>query len=137
MTLPDWLISTFTHPVTLLTLGGGAGTNARFWLGRLIARIQGPVEFPWATLTINITGSIALGMAVVNFLAHPDPNRRAMYLLLGTGFCGGYTTFSTFSFEAIKLLQDGKHAVAGAYVFASVVGGLVGMWAGLYVASRI
>ena len=93
-----------THPVVLLAVGGGAGANARYWLGRLVAWVQGPVAFPWATLLINVSGSVVLGLVAAAYLGHPDPARRNWYLLLGTGFCGGFTTFSTFSYETLKLM---------------------------------
>ena len=109
----DWLISFFTHPVVLLTVGGGVGTNARYWLGKIATRFQGTVEFPWATFFINVTGSMILGFVAAAYLhqtdlSHGDPVKRNWYLLLGTGFCGGFTTFSTFSFETLVLLRDGK-----------------------------
>jgi CrcB protein len=121
--MPDWLATT-----ALLMLGGGAGANARYWLGRLVAGWQGAVEFPWATLFINVSGSVVLGVVAAAYLGHPDPARRTWYLLLGTGFCGGYTTFSTFSYEALKLLQDDRPAAAAGYVLGSVAAGLVGVW---------
>lgn len=124
----DWVASLFAHPVTLLALGGGAGANARYWLGKLVARWQGDIEFPWATFAINVTGSTILGLVAAAYLNHPDPARRNWYLLLGTGFCGGFTTFSTFSYETLKLMQDGKAWVAVAYVVGSVAAGLLGVW---------
>ena len=117
----DWLTAFFTHPITLLTLGGGAGTNARYFLGKLVARLQGDIEFPWATFFINVAGSVILGFVAAAYLNHPDPARRNWYLLLGTGFCGGFTTFSTFSYETLKLLEDGKPWAAIAYSLSSVV----------------
>jgi CrcB protein len=126
--MPDFLTAFLTHPVVLLAVGGGAGANARYWLGKLVARAQGAVEFPWATLLINVSGSVVLGLVAAAYLGHPDPARRNWYLLLGTGFCGGFTTFSTFSYEAMKLMQDGRPGSAAAYVLASVVAGLVGVW---------
>jgi CrcB protein len=124
--MPDWLISS-----ALLLLGGGAGANARYWLGRLVAALQGEVPFPWATLLINVSGSVALGFAAALFLNHPDERRRVWYLLAGTGFCGGFTTFSTFSLESLELMQEGRHWAAAAYVFGSVAAGVVGVWLAL------
>ena len=126
--MPDWVTSVATHPVMLLFVGGGVGANTRYWLGRLVATMQGAVEFPWATFLINVSGSVILGFVAAAYLDHPDPARRAWYLLLGTGFCGGFTTFSTFSYETLKLLQDGKAGAAAGYVIGSVAAGLVGVW---------
>jgi CrcB protein len=134
--MPDWLTTTL-----LLMLGGGAGANARFWLGRAVAWWQGPVEFPWATFVINVSGSVILGLVAGTFLhqqhpLHPDPVKRNWYLLLGPGFCGGYTTFSTFSLEALELLQDGRRWAAAGYVAGSVAAGLVGVWLAVRWAGR-
>jgi fluoride exporter len=126
----DRLHSLATHPVTLLMLGGGLGANARYWLGRLIASPQEPT-FPWATFLINVGGSVALGFAAAHFLHHPDPARRNWYLLLGTGFCGGFTTFSTFSLETLELMQAGRPWSAAVYALGSVAAGLLGVWLAL------
>lgn len=138
-----WLVAGVTHPITLLAIGGGAGANARYWLGRVISEWQqrrlGAVEFPWATFLINVSGSVILGFVAAAFLHQPDPlhpdvARRNWYLLLGAGFCGGFTTFSTFSYETLKLMQDGKPWAAALYVVGSVVAGLVGVWAAVKLA---
>jgi CrcB protein len=136
--MPDWLLSFLTHPVTILFLGGGAGTNARYWFGRFVAELQTArfpeLEFPWGTLAINVSGSIILGAVAAWFYGFPTPTgppgpiSRNWYLLLATGFCGGFTTFSTFSLETVQLLHDGKVESALGYVLASVVAGVVGLW---------
>ena len=133
--MPAWLIALFTHPVMLLTLGGGAGANARYWLGHAVAEWQlrrfERTEFPWGTFLINVSGSIVLGLVAAVWLNHPDPARRNWYLLVGTGFCGGFTTFSTFSYETLKLFQDGKPWTAAIYALGSVATGLLGVWAAM------
>src|SRR5262245_12441203 len=126
--MPDWFISFVAHPVTLLTIGGGVGVNARYWLGALGRALHGPTVFPWATFAINVSGSVMLGFVAALFLRQPDDSRRAWYLLLGTGFCGGFTTFSTFSLETLELLQEGRSWTATAYVCGSVVAGVFGVW---------
>lgn len=126
--MPDWFISIVTHPVLLLAVGGGAGANARYWFGRLVAHLQGPVDFPWATLAVNVSGSTILGFVAGAYLGHPDPVRRNWYLLLGTGFCGGFTTFSTFSYETLELLRGGKMWAAAGYISGSVLASLFGVW---------
>lgn len=131
--MPDWLISFVSHPVTLLMLGGGVGTNARYWLGVLIRSYQS-AQFPWATFVINVSGSVVLGFAAALFLKHPDESRRAWYLLVGTGFCGGFTTFSTFSLESLELMQEGRVWTAAGYVFGSVAAGVLGVWLALKLA---
>jgi CrcB protein len=138
--MPDWLTAFFTHPATLLAVGGGAGANARYWLGHSIAEWQTHrfprLEFPWGTFFINVSGSVVLGFVAAAWLNHHDPARRNWYLFLGTGFCGGYTTFSTFSFETLKLLEDGKPWAAAAYALGSVALGLAGVWAAVRLAGK-
>ena len=95
------MLAFFTHPVVLLTLGGAAGTNARYWFGRWIASHHWTEHFPLATFAINITGSLMLGLMVVPF----RDRLPGWYILLGVGFCGGYTTFSTFALETVDLIR--------------------------------
>lgn len=116
----NWLPWIFTHPAVLVGIGGAAGCNARYWLGRLVRDWTGPTEFPWATMLINLSGSLVLG----GVAALLRDRASTGYLLLGTGLCGGYTTFSTFSLEVAEAVRDGRLAQAGMYVAASVVGGM-------------
>jgi CrcB protein len=131
--MPEWLKSTL-----LIAAGGAAGSLARFWLGRLVATVQeawlGRIEFPWATFLINVSGSVVLGFVVAYF--RPDSIHRHWYLLLATGFCGGYTTFSTFSYETFKLIEDDKVWAAVAYSLGSVMFGLVGVWLAVRMAGK-
>lgn len=119
----EWL----THPAVLLAVGGGAGANARYYLGRCVAEWQlrhGGVNFPWGTFVINVSGSALLGFLAAACLGSADPARRAWYVLLGTGFCGGFTTFSTFSVEALELMREERVGAAAAYVLGSAAAGL-------------
>ena len=132
--MPDWLTSFVAHPIVLLMLGGGVGANARYWLGALVRALHGTTAFPWATFAINVSGSVVLGFVAALFLRHPDESRRVWYLLLGTGFCGGFTTFSAFSLETLELMQDARPWTATAYVCGSVVAGVFGVWLALKLA---
>ncbi len=134
--MPDWLVSFVTHPVTLLALGGGAGANARYWLGALVRALHATTVFPWATFAINVSGSVVLGFVAALCLNHPDESRRNWYLLLGTGFCGGFTTFSTFSLETLELMQAGRVWTAAGYVTGSVAAGLLGVWLAMRLVGR-
>jgi fluoride exporter len=119
--MTDWL----THPAVLLAVGGGAGANARFYLGRWIAELQlrhGGVGFPWGTFVINVSGSALLGLLAAWCAGHPE--RRVWYVLLGTGVCGGFTTFSTFSVEALELLREERVGAALLYTLGSVAAGV-------------
>lgn len=113
-------------------LGGLIGANARYGLGRVIGDRLG-TTFPFATLLANVTGSVAIGFILTLLVARvTDPTWR---LLIVTGFLGGYTTFSAFSFEAIGLLLDGRWGRAVVYVVGSNLLGLVGCLLGV-LASR-
>jgi CrcB protein len=103
-----------------LALGAIAGTIARYRLGIWITGLQSEVTgFPWGTLVINASGSLLLGALMRYFIA--TPASHPLRLMLTIGFCGAYTTFSTFSYETFALLAEGQTMVALGYVAASVV----------------
>jgi len=101
----------------LISAGAVLGANARYWVGVLFARVD-VTGIPWWTLLINVSGSLVLGV-FLGFAARrvPDPGWT---FVVAVGFCGAYTTFSTFSYEVFTMLQ--AHAVGQAvgYVAASV-----------------
>jgi CrcB protein len=114
--------------VGVLSLGGALGVNARYWLGAWMNRWASH-RFPWATFTINVTGSFAIGfltMVLGRWL--PDPHVR---LLVVVGFLGGYTTFSTFSFESLTLWERGEAGLSLANMVGSVAAGFVAAALGL------
>jgi CrcB protein len=88
-----------------VALAGSAGALARFILDSVIRSLR-PTTFPWATMLINVTGSLLLGFLAGSALAGTVP--PAVHTVLGTGFCGGYTTFSTASFETVQLARSGR-----------------------------
>jgi CrcB protein len=118
----------------LLILGGAIGTYARYELGRWINRQRWAQGFPYGTLVINVTGSFILGFVWVLILERLGREHRHWYLLFGTGFCGGYTTFSTFEWETFKLVRDGSWWRALANVLVSVVVGFAGVLLGVTLA---
>jgi CrcB protein len=113
--------------------GGAAGSWLRFLVGRGWTAAIGPVAasaFPWATLTVNVAGSFAMGV-LVGWLARSGAHGEGWRLLLGVGVLGGFTTFSSFSMEFALLVERGTIGMALAYVAASLVAGFAGMFAGL------
>ncbi len=117
-----------------VALGSAIGGVTRFILGSWIQSTRGS-EFPLATLVINITGSLLLGF-LLRFMLDSPSVRPEVRMLLTTGFCGGYTTFSTFSYEAVSLIEDGDTRRALLYVFFSVVGSFAAAAIGMAIARR-
>lgn len=118
-----------------VALGGAAGSVSRFVLGAMIQRWAG-APFPIGTLVINVTGSFVFAFLMRYALATSTitPEFRA---LLTTGFCAGYTTFSTFSYESVALLDSGQYGRASLYIVLSVVLSLLGTIAGLAAARHL
>jgi fluoride exporter len=118
-----------------VAIGGAMGSIARFLLGSFVQQRAG-TAFPIGTLIINITGSILLGFLLRFALATPSitPATRA---LLTTGFCGGYTTFSTFSYETVALIEENELGRAALYAVLSVVIAMVGTYFGIVVAREL
>jgi CrcB protein len=112
--------------------GGAAGSVARHAVGLWVGPHAAP-GFPWATLAVNLGGSLVLGGVMAAVPADAPGHWRA---LLAVGFCGGFTTFSTFGAETVALLQARAYAVAAAYVAVSVAAGVAAVAAGLRLAAR-
>lgn len=122
-----WFTDLLTNRFVALTLGGAIGTNLRYWLSRALDEVAWGRGFPLGTFVINVTGSFVLGLVAVVILERLPPAYQGWYLLLGTGFCGGYTTFSTFEWETFNLVRDGSLWLALVNVVGSVVAGFVGV----------
>jgi CrcB protein len=118
----------------VVSLGGGLGSIARYGLARAWTTPPGGV--PWATLTTNVTGSLALGLLMV-YVNEVWPPSRLRRPFLGVGVLGGFTTFSTYTNETRALLADGHLALAAAYALAGLAAGLVAVWAGAALARRL
>lgn len=115
-----------------IAIGSAVGGVSRYLLGLFIQQRTG-VAFPLGTLLINVSGSLLLGFLLRWTLVASDasPEMRAM---LTTGFCGGYTTFSTYSYETATLLEDGQYGRAAAYVLLSIGLALIGTFLGFQLA---
>ncbi len=114
----------------LLIVGGVAGALARFHGTRLVqARLSH--HFPLGTFSINLSGSFALGLLYGLVGAAPSSAGQAMLLLFGTGFCGAYTTFSSFGWETVNLWRTHHPRAALLNLLAQPVLGLLGAWLGI------
>ncbi|HXG10932.1 MAG TPA: fluoride efflux transporter CrcB [Gemmataceae bacterium] len=121
----------------LLMLGGALGTYLRYAVGKWFNSQPWAQGFPYGTLFINVTGSFILAAAAMILLERLPPKHQDWYLLIGTGFCGGYTTFSTFEWETFKLVRDGSWWYAFGNVLGSVLAGFVGVLLGVMVVSLV
>ena len=121
--------------VVYASLGGAVGTAARYLLTTVV-QSRATTTFPVATWIINVTGSILLGFLMRYGLERSTAGPEVR-LLLTTGFCGGYTTFSTFSYETARLIEDGDWRQGAAYVVASVVVSLLGTFVGFAIARAL
>ncbi len=116
----------------LVALAGGLGAVARFLVDAVVGRLTRRTGLPLGTLAVNATGSFLLGWLAGWWALHTgDPGYR---IVLGTGFLGGYTTFSTASVEAVRLARAGTRLRAGGHAVAtlllSAAGAALGFWVG-------
>ncbi|MEZ5744899.1 MAG: fluoride efflux transporter CrcB [Sphingomonadaceae bacterium] len=134
-----------THPSFLaaslyVAIGGGTGAWLRFLVGRAYVAWLGPIRasaFPWGTLTVNVLGSLAMGL-LVGWLARSSGETalagESTRLLLAVGLLGGFTTFSAFSLEIVNIAERGQVGMAAFYAAVSVLAGVVALIAGLAIA---
>lgn len=117
-----------------IAVGAAAGGVSRFYLTVAVQQRMG--SFPWGTLLINITGSLLLGFLMRYALATPAISVE-FRMLLTTGFCGGYTTFSSYSYETAVLLEEGQFGRAAVYSVSSVLLALFATFCGFLLAREL
>jgi fluoride exporter len=121
-----------------VALGGAVGAVLRYQTGRGLTAWFGPqavTAFPWATLTVNVVGSLAMGL-LAGWLARHGTGAEQWRLLVGVGLLGGFTTFSAFSLEMMLLIERGAAGMAITYALVSVAAGLAALYLGL-IAMRV
>ena len=121
--------------ILIVAAGGALGAIARYWLGGVI-NARWPMHFPLGTFLINLTGSFIIGF-FLTFLEQHSPTHANWRLLVAVGFVGAYTTFSTFEFETLKLLETGQALIAALYVASSVLVGFLAVWLGVSLARKL
>jgi fluoride exporter len=119
--------------LTAIAIGGALGALARWGLAETLPHSPGHVA--WATVLANLSGCFAIGVLLV-VLAARRPDSRLLRPLLGTGVLGGYTTFSTYALDTRDLLAAGRPALAAAYLFGTLVAGVLAVVAGIRLAER-
>ncbi len=113
--------------------GGAIGALARAGLAQALPDPTG--QWPWATFIVNLAGALLLGWMTARLAEYVAPTRY-WRLLLGTGFCGALTTFSTFQIDILRLAREGYGGVAAGYALASIAGGVLCVIAGAVAARR-
>ena len=114
----------------LIAIGGGIGSMLRYLTSLAIEKYCATI-FPLATFIVNVLGCLLIGI-IMGLLEKNQMTNASMKWLLVTGFCGGYTTFSTFGYENISLLQSQHAGMAFLYIAASILAGLLAVWLGLW-----
>nr|WP_294938388.1 fluoride efflux transporter CrcB [uncultured Flavobacterium sp.] len=117
--------------ILLIAIGGGLGSVFRY-LTTLAVNRYSQLFFPYATFTANILGCFLIGL-ILGLLEKNNVTSSDLKFFLVTGFCGGYTTFSTFSNENVSLMQANQMGTAFLYIALSVIVGLAATWSGLMV----
>lgn len=118
-----------------VAVGAALGGVSRHYLAMFVHQRSG-TEFPLGTLVVNVTGSLLLGV-IMRYALQTDVISPEARSFMATGFCGGYTTFSTFSYDTVKLLEEGEYGRAGLYVSASVIISLLATLVGFAAAQRL
>jgi CrcB protein len=122
--------------VLLVALGGGVGAAARFVVADTI-RARRPSGFPWGTWWVNVLGSLVVGIVAGILLFSGGPDAEHWRLLLATGLCGGFTTFSTASVEAVAMLRGGRLGAALTYALGTLAVTVTAVAAGVWLAEQV
>ena len=118
----------------LVFIGGGVGSSLRYLLGKYMNSTQ--TGIPWGTFTANILGSLLIGI-ILGIAAKNDTLSQSQILLLATGFCGGFTTFSTFAYENHVFLKSGDFTNFALYTIGSFVVGFLAVFLGMFLVKSI
>ncbi len=120
----------------LVAAGGALGSMARFGLGLLAARLAPNATWPMGTFAANVLGGLAMGLLVGWLAFKGGAQQETIRLFAAVGVLGGFTTFSSYSLEAVMMIERRDYALAAAYVVGSVVLAVVALFIGLMVARR-
>jgi fluoride exporter len=118
----------------LVSLGAAIGGGMRYWVSNLVHKFL-PSSFPYGTLTVNILGSFILGLLIFRFDERELLNQH-LKIMLTVGFCGGFTTFSTFSYETVSLFRDSQIGLGFLNIFLNITVCIIGVYAA-YLISKL
>ena len=113
--------------ILLVGTGGALGSIMRYLIACLFTHLAICSEL--ATFVVNVIGSFVIGLLI-------PASQNTLYLLLAVGFCGGFTTFSTFSAQALQMMQNGQRLTSLLYIFASVIISIIFVFLGIYISER-
>jgi CrcB protein len=117
--------------ILLVFFGGGMGSVLRYLCSHIERRLYPDIVFPISTFFVNIVGCFLIGI-LIGITTRGGILDEKTQLMLVVGFCGGFTTFSAFAAENIKMLENGNYLLFALYIAGSVAGGLLAMWGGKY-----
>ena len=115
---------TYLH-VLIVGIGGAAGAVFRVYLSELIGR-----KFPWGTILVNVLGALLVGIIIMFFSAYDSSSAKDAELF-SLGFCGGFTTFSSFSYQTLNMLKHGHKKYAAVNILFSIIFSIIAVWIGL------
>jgi len=118
----------------LVFIGGGIGSSLRYIISKYLNTAE--AEIPWGTFTVNILGSLLVGI-ILGFAIKNNTLTQSQMLLFVIGFCGGFTTFSTFAFENVTFLKQGDLIHFALYTIGSFAIGIMAVFLGLYLINKI
>lgn len=116
----------------LVFVGGGLGSMARFGLAKILPNSA----FPFGTFSANMLGCILIGGILGYYLNHQNVSQNTI-LILATGFCGGFTTFSAFAYENLSLLKEGNYGMFLIYALGTVILGILSVVAGIWLSKNL
>ena len=120
--------------ILMVFLGGGLGSVLRYIISKVLNKSA--LEIPYGTLTVNVVGSLFLGLILGISLKSGAFSNNTM-LFLATGFCGGFTTFSTFTFENQVFLRTGDYTSFAMYTLGSILAGFAAVFLGLFLSKLV
>lgn len=119
--------------ILFVGIGSFFGGIVRYIISYLMKNVSSYQTFPWATLIVNLIGCFLIGIIFAIFSKYSNTN-NPLYLLLATGFCGGFTTFSTFANESLQMIQSGNILGFVSYTLTSIILGIILVWLGYIIA---